>query len=127
MTDALIGVRVRLDYDDHNESFATYLPAFGMVVDRCTATTGPDDWYLVELEQPLDYQHQVGPHFEFKRLIIPRVLVLSRWLGEPLSRTSSASVFLLLVSGDQAVDPASLIVDDFIFICWARCRVQDAA
>lgn len=127
MTDALIGARVRIDYDDQNESFATYLPAFGSVTERCTATTGPDDWYLVELEKPLDYQHQTGPHFEFTRLDISRVLVRSRWLGESLSPTTSPSVFLLLVSDDQVVDPKCLNVDDYIFICWAHCRVHDAA
>lgn len=127
MTDDLIGVRVRIDYDDQNESFATRLPALGTVTARCTSTTGPDDWYLVELEKPLDYQHQIGPHFQFKRLDISRVLVRSRWLGEPLSPTTSSSVFLLLVSDDQAVDPKYLNVDDYIFICWARCRVHDAA
>jgi hypothetical protein len=127
MTDALIGSRVRIDYDDQNESFATHLPAYGTVIERCTATTGADDWYLVELEEPLDYQHQTGPHFQFERLIVSRVLVRSRWRGEPLGPTTSPSVFLLLVSDGRAVDPACLKIADFIFICWARCRVLDAS
>jgi len=126
MTDDLIGMRVRIDYDDHNESFATCLPVSGTVVARCTATTGPDDWYLVELDEPLDYQRQIGPHFQFERLVIPRVLVRSRWRDEPLGRDSSPSVFLLLVSEDKTVDPERLDDEEYLFVCWARCCAQDA-
>ena len=70
MTDDFIGSRVRLEYDDHGEGFARHLPVAGRVVRRCTAATGPADWYLVELDEPLDYQHARGPNFQFERWIV---------------------------------------------------------
>ena len=127
MTDAFIGSSVRLEYHDQNESFANYLPIDGTVSRRCTATTGPTDWYLVELREPIDYQHHVGPGYQFKRLIIPQVLIRSRWSGEPLGPHTEPSVFLLLVSETQEVPQGPLAIDEFIHICWARCRVSHAA
>jgi hypothetical protein len=123
MTDAFVGSQVCLEYDDQNESFASYLPIEGSVSRRCTASTGPTDWYLVELHRPIDYQHQIGPHYQFKRLIIPRVLIRSRWVGEPLGPDREPSVFLLLVSEDQDVPEGALTIDEYIHVCWARCRV----
>jgi hypothetical protein len=127
MREELLGTRVRLEYDDHNESFSTYLPVEGVVSKRCTATAGPDDWYLVDLDKPIDYQHKVGPHSQFKRLIIPRVLIRSRWVGVPIARGASSSVFLLLVAEQQSVHSNALATDDFIYACWARCHVPHAA
>ena len=127
MTDALVGSQVRLDYDDQNESFASYLPVEGTVTRRCKASTGPTDWYLVALERPIDYQHQIGPHYQFKRLMIPQVLIRSRWANEPLGPDSDASVFLVLVSDDQDIPQGPLDIEAYMHVCWARCRVQHAA
>ena len=125
--DAFVGSQVRLEYYDQNESFASYLPIDGTVSRRCTADTGPTDWYLIELRRPIDYQHQVGPYYQLTRLIIPRVLIRSRWVGEPLGPNTEPSVFLLLVSEDQDVPQGPLAIDAYIHVCWARCRVITAA
>lgn len=122
MTDAFVGTRVRLEYFDHNESFAPLLPVEGTVTRRCRSTAGMDDWYLVELAHPIDYQHRIGPHFQFERVVASRVLVRSRWADEPLGPDSEPSVFLLLVREAQAIGDDPLVVDDFIHACWARCR-----
>jgi len=127
MADEFIGSRVRLEYDDQNESFSAYLPVEGVVSRRCAATTGPDDWYLVDLTEPIDYQHQISPHFQFKRLIIPRVLIRSRWSGMPLRRDTEPSVFLLLVANDQDVSTDPLDIAEFTHVCWARCHSLHAA
>ncbi len=126
MQEDLLGVRVHLDYDDQNESFANHLPVEGVISKRCSATSGPGDWYLVELDAPFDYQHKAGPH-QFKRLSIPRVLIRSRWVAEPISLRTSPSVFLLLVAADQGVPSDLLALDEFIHVCWARCHLRHAA
>jgi hypothetical protein len=127
MTDALIGSRVRLEYDDQNEAFAANFPVDGTIRKRCTASTGADDWYLVKLDQPIDYQHQVGPHYQFRRLLVPHVLIRSRWADEALGVTTSPSVFLLLISDGQAVPDIGIEIDAYVHASWARCRVFDAA
>lgn len=123
---AFVGCRVRLDYHDHGESFARHLPVEGTVSRRCTASTGPDDWYLVELDEPIDFQHPTGPHYRFERLVVPRVLIRSRFAGEPLGPDSEPSVFLLLVGEGQEVPEGPLEIDAYVHVCWARCRVLQA-
>jgi hypothetical protein len=125
--DEVVGSRVRLEYFDQNEAFASYLPVSGRVSKRCVTADGPDDWYLVELDEPLDYQLKVGPKSQFRRIIVPRVLIRSRLHGEPISRETSPSVFLLLVGDGQDVPAQGVSVEDYIHVCWARCYVNDAA
>jgi hypothetical protein len=124
---AMVGSRVRLEYEDQNESFEIHLPVEGTVSRRCTATTGPDDWYLVELDEPIEYQHEVGPKFHFVRLVVPKVLIRSRWEGVPISPTTSPSVFLVLVHEDQTLPDKSVVIEDLIHVCWARCTVAAAS
>ena len=127
MPETPIGHRVRLEYDDQNESFARHLPVEGTISHRCTESTGPEDWFLVELDEPIDYQHEVAPRSQSQRLIAPRVLIRSRWTGLPIGPGASPSVFLLLVQQSQEVSEYGLIIDDFVHACWARCHVLPAA
>ena len=39
MPETLLGSRVRLEYDDQNESFSRYLPVEGTISHRCVAAT----------------------------------------------------------------------------------------
>ena len=126
MPETLLGSRVRLEYDDQNESFSRYLPVEGTFSHRCVATTGPEDWLLVELDEPIDYEHEVDPHRQPGRLIVPRILIRSRWADMPIGPGASPSVFLLLVRQSQEVPAHGLVTDDFIHICWARCHVLPA-
>jgi hypothetical protein len=121
MPETLLGSRIRLEYDDQNESFARYLPVEGTISRRCIAAAGPEDWFVVELDEPIDYQGEVGP--ELQRIVVPRVLIRSRWPSVPIGRGASPSVFLLLARQSQELAEQGLIIDDFIHVCWARCRV----
>jgi len=124
VTDALIGSRINIAYDDQNEAFASYLPVDGTVSRRCAALTGPTDWYLVDLDEPINYQHATSSLGPFSPLIIPRVLVRSRWSEVPLGATDAEpSAFLLLVRDDQKILSDPLTVQHFLHICWVRCRV----
>jgi hypothetical protein len=126
MPDIPIGSRVRLEYDDQNESFARCLPVEGTISHLCFTAIGPDDWFLVELDQPIDYQHEVGPRFDSQRLLVTRVLIRSRWANMPIGPGVSPSVFVLLVQQSQEVPEYGLVIDDFIHVCWARCHVLPA-
>jgi hypothetical protein len=54
----LVGRRVRLDSYDQDESF---LPVGGTVRRRCATTTGIDDWYLVDLAEPIELSASSSP------------------------------------------------------------------
>ena len=125
MTDSLIGTKVRLEYYDQNESFKKYLPLIGTIRQHCVSKTEVDGWYLIDLDKSFDYQHECGPTFQFQRFGIPQVLIRSRWAGEPISRSTSPSVFLLLVFENHGFSIEELELDDFIHVCWARCHVLD--
>lgn len=127
MPEAAIGRRVRLEYEDQNESFARHLPVEGRISRRCTESTGPEDWLLVQLDGPIEYQREVDPGSQSERLTVQRVLIRSRWADMPIGPGVSPSVFLLLVRQSQEVSESGLIVDDFIHACWARCHVLPAA
>jgi hypothetical protein len=127
MPEILLGQRVRLEYDDQNESFARHLPVEGTISRRCIAAAGSDDWLLVELDAPIDYEPDAGPGARIERLAVARVLIRSRWSEMPVGPGASPSVFLLLVRPSQEVPESGLIIGDFIHACWARCHVLRAA
>jgi hypothetical protein len=126
MPDAPIGRRVRLEYEDQNESFARHLPVEGTIAGRCIASPGSEDWLVVELDAAIDYQHDTGVGSQPRSLAVARVLIRSRWASMPVAPGASTSVFLLLVEPSQEVPESGLIIDDFIHACWARCHVLQA-
>ena len=126
MSDLLIDSRVCLEYHDQNELFAQHLPVEGAIKMRLTTRDGAEDWYLVELDRSIEYQHSVGGSNNFKRIVAPKVLVRSRWHGEPISSVNSPSVFMLLVSDSQMFEQDQIETEDYYFVCWAKCRVLDA-
>jgi len=126
VTDAFIGSRVCIQYDDQNESFARYLPVEGTVSRRCTATAGPTDWYLIDLAVPIDYAGDASPSGQLKQGVFPQVLVRSRWKDVRLDMDAEFSVFLLLVRNDQRVPADPIDIEEFSHVCWARCRILAA-
>src|SRR5439155_18020281 len=58
---------------------------------------GNSGWYLLELDQPFDYQIKVGEPYQFRGTTITHFLIRSRWLGHALGGPEPVSVFVLLV------------------------------
>jgi hypothetical protein len=44
----MIGTHVRLEYFDHNETFAQQLRRDGTALRRVTSRDGADEWFLIE-------------------------------------------------------------------------------
>ena len=120
---ALNKFRVQLDYYDNNESFAQHLPVLGSVREQCVSDNGTSGWYLVNLDLPINFQHCDPDGRSHGLLSVSRVLIRSRWLDEPIEAGREPSVFLLLVRENQSVNCNSIHVEDYIHICWARCRI----
>ena len=58
---------------------------------------GNSGWYLLELDQPFDYQIKVGEPYQFRGTTITHFLIRSRWLVHALGGPEPVSVFVLLV------------------------------
>ena len=115
---------VTIEYSDQNEAFAPYLPRSGKLVSRLSDIQGNDDWFLVALDAPFDYQVKVGEPYRFKEIVVSYFLIRSRWSGHTIGGPEPTSVFILLASDPKlsagtVVDPAQ-----FIQAAWGMCRAD---
>lgn len=103
--------RVRVEYFDQNESFARLLPRSGTIVNRCTDVHGNRDWWMVELDEPVEYQLKVGELYQYKLVNIGHFLIRSRVVGKRVGSKEPVSVFILAVENGPTVpepfDPKS--------------------
>jgi hypothetical protein len=119
--------RVRIEYADQNEAFARCLPATGRLLRPLTADNDLRPWWVVKLDEPLEYQVKVGEPFQY-RLITTRELVIgSRVLGEEIGQQEAASVHIYLPLNDAATVGDRLVTSDFQHVAWGICQRDDAA
>jgi hypothetical protein len=90
-------MRLRIEYADHNESFAAQLPRVGTVVARPKACDSAHQWHLVRLDSPVIYNGEIHSH----------VLIASRWEGYLVGSGEPTGVFILVVP------PAVQVADGF--------------
>jgi hypothetical protein len=83
---AFPGLRLRLEYYDHNEGFGKLLPRLGTIDRQVTARGGPF-WVLFCLDEPIFYK---GSTYGY-------LLLRSRWQGHEIGGPAPTSVFILLV------------------------------
>jgi hypothetical protein len=112
----LIGRELTVGYADQNESFAAYLPRTGTAVRQITVEDWGNDWLVLQLHEPFEYQ--LGSlDTGFRAATITHFLVRSRWAGHAIG-AQRTSVFLLL-DADHALDTKEQFRStDFIHICW---------
>ena len=78
------------------------------MVRRVIAETGVDDWYLVDLRQPVSWDQR-----EYSSL-----LIRSRWQGHALGGGEPTSVFILLVADANNVPSGPIDPHQFIHVAW---------
>ena len=120
-------MRVQIEYLDHNEAFAPYLPRTGTVRRELRSTNGVGPWFLVDLDEPLEYQLKIGEPFRFRLARVNALLIRSRWEGKGIEDPDGTSVFILLVEESQ--HPSADVVDtnDYVHIAWGMCRLVNDA
>jgi hypothetical protein len=120
-------VRLRIEYYDHNESFATQLPRLGTVSATYFDANGVGPWLLVDLDEPLQYQLKVGEPFQFRALQVDAFLIRSRWQGKEVGDSDGVSVFILLV--EQGSHPSGSVIDPkaYFHVAWGTAVPQGAA
>ena len=120
--------RVRLEYADQNESFASCLPCVGSICGRFTSTSGMDDWYLVQLDEPVACQVTVGEPLLSRLLETDHILIRSRWEGQQVGEREPTSVFLVLVDPSRLPLSSPIRIEDFHHVAWGMCHtLSDAA
>jgi hypothetical protein len=118
-----IGVRVKIEYFDHNEGFAPLLPRSG-VVTRQVRSKGVDDWFLVKLDEPFDYQIRNSDAFSFLLLRCENILIRSRWQGHQIGDTEPTSVFILLIVDETNLKNEPIDVEQFYHVAWGMCHTE---
>ena len=112
----LVGQRVRLSYYDHNVRFEAILPLLGTVVSR-HRTADVDDWFLLRLDEPFDYDGIDRSH----------VLIRSKWMGSVIGREEHVAVFVLLIPDMGLLSQREIKVEQFEHVvCGFADVVRDA-
>ena len=110
-TNSAGSVRINLTYFDQNGSFGHALPESGVdgTAVRTIAVRGSnDEWSVLELDQPLEYQNR--RHRE--------VLIRSRWQGHAVGDREPTSVFILLGRTSDALQKEAFDLTDFEHVAW---------
>ncbi len=116
MTDP-IGARLRIDYFDHNESFATILPRSGRVTRRLRSMRGVDNFFVLKLDEPFEY---AGQRHE-------SIVIRSRWQGYEIGDPEQTSVFVVLVPDPALLEREPIDVDKLNHVAWGMATTIEAA
>jgi len=119
-----IDSRVKIEYADQNESFASLLPRRGTVVRQFQAEQGVDDWFLVKLDIPFDYQIKNPDGLSFTMLHCENLLVRSRWKRHQIGSNKPTSVFILLVPDENLLQNEPIKVEKFYHVAWGTCYTE---
>jgi hypothetical protein len=119
-------VRLRIEYADQNDAFARFLPRAGRVLSQLSTTDGIADWFLVELDEPFDYQLARGafPGRGWRVARITHFLVRSRWLGHKIGDADPPSVFIVIVEEGAAPLASPIALDKYLHVAWGMCHVE---
>jgi hypothetical protein len=103
----MINSRVKVEYDDQNEAFAEFLPRTGRIVKQCKSKSGIENWFLVSLDEPFEYQSVRPDKSPVQTFQCNSFLIRSRWEGHEIRQEESVPVFIMLAFRES--DSVSLI------------------
>ena len=104
-------MRLRLDYYDHNETFAKVLPVDGTIARRLQ-TKGGSQWVLFQLDAPATYE---GVSYQY-------FLLRSRWRNMGIEGREPTSVFILIVRDEHDAQDG-FDVHSFPHVAWGMTQV----
>ena len=116
--------RVRIEYADQNDEFASLLPRSGLLRGSCRDIHGNSDWCLVKLDEPFDYQFKVGEPFRFQLMHVDHFLIRSRWADHAIGAAEPTSVFILLVDDSQGPVPDPFDPASYVHIAWGTAGAE---
>lgn len=119
-----IGVRVKIEYFDHNEGFASLLPRSGVIA-RKIQSKGVDDWFIIRLDEPFDYQIRNSDLSSLLLLHCENILIRSRWQGHQIGDGEPTSVFILLIQDEADLQSEPVNVEQFYHVAWGMCSLEN--
>ena len=120
----IVGSCVKLEYLDQNEQFASLMPLKGTIVGQSESESGESDWYMVDLNEPIEYQIKVGLSHQYKLLSTTQMLIRSRWKDQPIDACEATSVHIVLVDQTKMKGHGKVNIDDHFHICWGMCEIN---
>ena len=124
---ARAGLRVKIEYADQNEGFASCLPVTGQLSHILNTDNDPRPLWVVDLDTPLEYQLKVGEPHEYRLITTHQLVIGSRAEGEDIGSRQSAAVHILLPLVNSATLGQRLRTPEFYHAAWGMCRKDDAA
>lgn len=119
----MINLRIKVDYDDQNESFAKFLPRNGQIIQRLTDEYGNSDWLLVKLDEFFEYQLKTGDNFQFRLIKCDQFLIRSRWKNQRVDSEEGTSVFIMLIPNEEKLLNIPIRIDDYVHIAWGYAKL----
>jgi hypothetical protein len=121
----MINTRVIIDYDDQNEDFSKFLPRKGKIIQQLTDEYANDDWFLVELDEPFEYQLRTDDNFQFKLIKCDKFLIRSRWKNHEINSKEGTSIFILLIPDESKLFNVPMKINSFVQIAWGFVKGVD--
>ena len=121
--DTIIGTRVRIDNSD-NENFGQCLPRIGRVTQRLNTPSNTNSWYLVELEDPFDWQIKIADPFVFRGLYCDKIVIGSRWKNHHIGETEPTSVYTLLIPDKEILKQENIPLEKLYHVSWCMCHTE---
>lgn len=90
------------------------LPRSGTITEQRESTDGSKDWYVLEFDEPFDYQKEFEDPKRWKLIVVSKVLVRSRWQGYPIGEQETAT-FILVPPNEATLDQEKIDVKAFYF------------
>lgn len=114
----MIGQEITVEYFDQNEMLKNLLPRSGRIVRNITLEDWGAGWYLLELDEPFDYQHKIAEPYVFRELHVTHLLIKSRWDGFDVGGDEPTSVFVLFALDPSVLEMSNISSKDFVHVCW---------
>ena len=118
-----MNLKIRIDYDDQNESFAKFLPRNSQIIQQLTDEYGNNDWFLVKLDEPFEYQLKIGDNFQFRLINCDKFLIRSRWKNQRVDSEEGTSVFIMLIPDELKLLNIPIRMDDYVHIAWGYVKL----
>ena len=116
--------RVRIEYADQNDEFASLLPRSGVLGGRHRDVQGNSDWFLVRLDEPFDYQLKVAEPLPFRLMRVDHFLIRSRWADHAIGAAEPTSVFILLIDTSEVSVPDPFDPAVYVHIAWGMAVAE---
>jgi len=119
----MIDKKIKIEYYDQNEDFAKYLPKTGVIAKQLIDEYGNNNWFLVKIDEPFEYQLKVSENHQYKLIECKNMLIRSRIKNEDIDLPKGTSVFIMLIPDESKLSNNPIITKDFIHIAWGSAKI----